>query len=112
MCDIIDNLEDLRDSDICNLRFSSSQSTYTSVTSVDEFSKCISNHLEGELLPRIILAHAYSLLAYETTRYVDFWYSVKEEYLGLVEVLGSKGSEAPSRRIYMRCAINKRNRNK
>ena len=112
--DVVAHLQDLGDSDINdNLQNTSSRSTYTSVASVDEFIKCISDHLEGKLLSRVIMAHGYSLLADETAAMADravlsvfLRYSnsdshlVKEEFLGLVEVVGGKGAEALCRFIF------------
>ena len=69
--------------------------------------QCLSDHLEGDFLSRLIPACDFSLMANETTdmadraelsifiRYVDSdSHEVKEEFLGLVEVVGSKGAEA------------------
>ena len=70
--DTFEHLQDLEDSDINDhLQTSCSRSTYTSVASVDEFIKCISDHLEGEILSRVIMVHGYSLLADETTDMAD-----------------------------------------
>ena len=70
--DVVAHLQDLGDSDINdNLQNTSSRSTYTSVASVDKFIKCISDHLEGKLLSRVIMAHGYSLLADETAAMAD-----------------------------------------
>jgi len=105
--DIVEHLQDIGDPDInFHLQTSSTRATYTSVTSVDEFVKYISDHLEGELLSKIRMANGFSLLADETTdmadravmsifiRYIDSdTHKIKEEFLGLVEVVGSKGSE-------------------
>ena len=81
--------------------------TYVSTTSTDEFLHCLSDHLEGDFLSRLISACDFSLMADETTdmtdraelsifiRYVDSdSHEVKEEFLGLVEVVGKKGMEA------------------
>ena len=105
--DVIEFLNDLGDQDINDhLRESSSQATYVSATSADEFLRCLSDHLEGDFLSRLISTCDFSLMADETTdmtdaalsifiRYVDFdSHEVKEEFLGLVEVVGSKGTEA------------------
>ena len=106
--DIVEHLQDLGDTDIVHhMQNCSSRSTYTSVASVDEFIKCISDRLEGEMLTKVLMAHGYSLLADETTDMADravlsiflrYLNSdtrlVTEEYLGLVEVVGSKGAEA------------------
>ena len=106
--DVIEFLNDLGDQDINDhLRESSSRATYVSTTSTDEFLHCLSDHLEGDFLSRLILACDFSLMADETTdmadraelsifiRYVDSGsHEVKEEFLGLVEVVGSKGEEA------------------
>ena len=63
--------------------------------------------MEGDFLSRLISAFDFSLMADETTdmvdraelsifiRYVDSdSHEVKEEFLGLVEVFGSKGAES------------------
>ena len=111
--EIVDYLRDLGDDDInTHLMDCSSRATYTSVATVDEFLKCISEYLENDLLTRIIAANDFSLLADETTdmadravlsifiRYVDSdSYTVNEEYLGLVEVVGSKGAEELCKKI-------------
>ena len=81
--------------------------TYVSTTSTDEFLCCLSDHLERDFLSRLISACDFSLMADETTdmadraelsifiRYVDSdSHKVKEELLGLVEVVGSKGAKA------------------
>ena len=111
--DIVEFIRDLGDNDISeHLRDSSSRATYTSVATVDEFLKCMSEHLDGELCTRIVAASDFSLLADETTdmadravlsvfiRYVDSdTCKVREEYLGLVEIIGSKGAEALCQKI-------------
>ena len=118
--DVVAHFQDLGDSDINDhLQTSSSRSTYTSIASVDEFVKCISNHLEGEMLSRVIMAHGYSLLANETTDMADRAvlsvflrhlnsdsHLVKEEFLGLVKVVGSKGAEALCR---LNCKVLQKN---
>ena len=91
---------------------SSTRATYVSTTSTDEFMKCLSDHLEEGFLSRLAAASDFSLMADETTdiadraqlsifiRYVDSDdHQVKEEFLGLVEVVGSKGAEALCNKI-------------
>ena len=55
--DVIEFLNDLGDQDINDhLRESSSRATYVSTTSTDEFLRCLSDHLEGDFLCRLISA--------------------------------------------------------
>ena len=66
------HLQDLGDSDINDhLQTSSSRSTHTLAASVDGFNKCISHHLESEMLSRVIMAHGYSLFPEEATDMAD-----------------------------------------
>ena len=106
--DVIEFLNDLGDQDINDhLRESSSRATYVSTTSTDEFLCCLSDHLEGDFVSCLMSACDFSLMADKTTdmadrtelsiftRHVDSdSHEVKEEFLGLVEVVGSKGTEA------------------
>ena len=106
--DVIDFLRDLGDQDIDeHLRECSSRATYTSVKSADEFLECLSKHLEDEFINRLIAAYDFTLMADETSdmgdrcelaifvRYIDSdLHEIKEEFLGMVEVVGSKGAEA------------------
>ena len=69
---VIKFLNDLGDQDINDhLRESSSQATYVSTTSTDEFLHCLSDHLEGDFLSRLISACDFSLMADETTDMAD-----------------------------------------
>ena len=91
-----------------DLKDLSSRVTYTSVaSSLDQFLKCIDKKLDIETCSRITAAGDYSSLADETTdtadrdgmsifiRYVNSdTQKVKGEYLGLAEMVGSKGTEA------------------
>ena len=74
---------------------------------MDKFLKCLSKHLEDEFLNQLIAAHDFTLMADETTdmgyhcklaifvRYIDSdRHAIKEEFLGMVEIVGSKGAEA------------------
>ena len=111
--DIVNFLRNLGDVDIEeHLRESSTRATYVSTTSTDEFMKCLSDHLEEGFLSRLAAASDFSLMADENTdiadraqlsifiRYVDSDdHQVKEEFLGLVEVVGSKGAEALCNKI-------------
>ena len=69
--------------------------------------RCLSDHLEGDFLSRLIPPCDFSLLANETTdmvdraelsifiQYVDSHsHEVQKNFLGLVEVVGSNGVEA------------------
>ena len=59
--EIVDYLRDLDDDDInTHLMDCTSRATYTSVATVDEFLKCISEYLENDLLTRIIAANDFS----------------------------------------------------
>ena len=104
--DIVNFLKRLGDDDIEKHLFeSSTRATYVSTSSTDEFIKCLSDHLEEGFLSRLAAATDFSLMADETTdiadraqlsifiRYIDADdHTVKEEYLGLTEVVvGSKG---------------------
>ena len=66
----------------------------------------LGDHLENGFLDRLIVASEFSLMANETKDiadqaeliifvcYVDSnKYSLKEEFLGLIEIVGSKGAE-------------------
>ena len=97
--------------DICDAVISvhltdcSSCATNTSAASVDQFLKCLDEKLDKETCSRIISAEDYSLLEGERTDMADKavlsifircinsdTHKVKEEYLGLVEIIGSKGA--------------------
>ena len=104
--DVVSFIRDLGDADFtAHLNQSSSRATYVSKFSTDEFIACLSDFLEEGLLGKLVAAQEFSLLADETTdiaaraelsvflRYVDSdVHRVREEYLGLVEVVGPKGS--------------------
>ena len=106
--DVIDFIRDLGDVDITDhLRESSKRATYLSTTSTDEFLKCLSDHLEEDFLSSLAAASEFSLMADETTdiadraqlsifiRYVDAHSNlINEKFIGIVEVIGSKGAEA------------------
>ena len=111
--DIIHFLKGLGDEDIFyHLQQASSRASYISTTSTDEFLKCLSDHLENGFLDRLAAASEFSLMADETTDiadqaelailvcYVDSdKHSITEEFLGLVEIVGSKGAEALCEKI-------------
>ena len=111
--DIVHFICDLGDEDINHhLREGSQRATYTSKISVDSFIKCFSDRLEWGLLSRLINAVDFSLLCDETTdmadrgdlsifvRYVDSRScKVKEEFIALIEITGSKGVEALCNKI-------------
>lgn len=106
--DIIDFIKDIGDEDITkHLNDCSTRATYTSKTSAEEFVQCISDYLEDGFKDRLLAASEFSLLTDETTdisdraelsifiRYVNSdTHKVNEEFLGMVEVVGSKGAEA------------------
>ena len=86
---------------------SSTHATYVLTASADEFITCLSDFLEEVFINRLKAIHEFSLLADETTDiagraelaificYVDSdCHQVKEEFLGVVEVVGSKGAKA------------------
>ena len=90
-----------------HLRESSTCAMYVSTVSTDEFITCLSDFLEEGFINRLTAARKFSLLADETTdiagraelaifiRYVDSdCHQVKQEFLGVVEVVGSTGAEA------------------
>ena len=90
-----------------HLRGSSARATYVLTASTDEFIRCLSDFLEQGFINRLTAAREFSLLADETTdiagraelaifiRYVDSdCHQVKQEFLGVVEVVGSTGAEA------------------
>ena len=90
-----------------HLRESNTRAMYVSTASTDEFITCLSDFLEEGFINRLTATREFSLLADETTniasraelailiRYVDSdCHQVKEEFLGVVEVVGSKGAEA------------------
>ena len=53
--EVIEFLNDLGDQDINDhLRESSSRATYVSTASIDQFLRCLSDHLEGDFLSRLI----------------------------------------------------------
>ena len=53
--EVIEFLNDLGDQDINDhLRESSSRATYVSTASIDQFLRCLSDHLEGGFLSRLI----------------------------------------------------------
>ena len=97
-------MTDLGDIDIQeHLHQSSSQATYISKASADEYLTCISDYLDDGLLSHLITAIDFSILADETTdvsdrvelvtfvRYADSDSNdVKEEFLGLVQIKGNK----------------------
>ena len=75
--------------------------------SVDKFLKCLSKHLADEFLNQLIVAQDFTLMADETTNIGDCCklaiyfkhidsdpHEIQEEFLGMVEVIGSKGAEA------------------
>ena len=106
--DVIEFIKDLGDEDFsAHLRESSTRATYLLTVSTDEFITCLSDFLEEGFINRLTAARKFSLLADETTdiagraelaifiRYVDSdCHQVKEKFLGVVEVVGSKGAEA------------------
>ena len=74
---------------------------------MDEFIQCLSDYLEEEFKNRLLAASDFSLMTDEKTNipdraelamfvpYIDSEsHQVTEEFLGLVEVYGSKGAEA------------------
>ena len=80
--------------------------------SVDKFLKCLSKHLADEFLNQLIVAQDFTLMADETTNIGDCCklaiyfkhidsdpHEIQEEFLGMVEVIGSKGAEALCTRI-------------
>ena len=86
---------------------SSTHATYVLTASADEFITCLSDFLEEVFINRLKAIHEFSLLADETTDiagraelaificYVDSdCHQVKEEFLGVVEVVESKGAKA------------------
>ena len=86
---------------------SSTCAMYVSTMSTDKFITCLSDFLEEGFINRLTAARELSLLADETTditdraelaifiHYVDSdCHQVKEEFLGVVEVVGSKGAKA------------------
>ena len=92
---------------IKHLNDCSSRATYTSKTSAEEFVQCISDYLEDGFKDRLLAASEFSLMTDETTdiseraelsifvRYVDSdTHKISEEFLGMVEVIGSKRAEA------------------
>ena len=104
---------DIGDTDInAHLKDCSSRATCTSVALVDQFLKCLDEILDKEMWSRVIAAIDYSLLADETTdmadravlsvfiRYVNSdTHKVKEEYLGLVEIIRSKDADALCQKV-------------
>ena len=90
-----------------HLRTCSNHATYKSEASVDEFLKCLSKHLGNEFLNQSIVASDFTLITDETTnmddrcqlvifvRYTDSEHQeMEQEFLGMVEIVGSKGVEA------------------
>ena len=70
--DVIEFLNDLGNQDINDhLKESSSQATYVSTSSTDEFLRCLSDHLEGDFLSCLISACDFSLMGDETTDMAD-----------------------------------------
>ena len=106
--DIVDFIKELGYEDIIkHLNDCSSRATYTSKTSAEEFVQCISDYLEDGFKDRLLAASEFSLMTDETTdisdraelsifvRYVDSdTHKISEEFLGMVEVIGSKRAEA------------------
>ena len=106
--DVIEFIKNLGDEDLsAHLRDSSTHATYVSTASTDEFITYLSDFLEEGFINRLTAACEFSLLADETTDiagraklaificYVDSdCHQVKEEFLGVVEVVGSKGAKA------------------
>ena len=117
--DVIDFLRFLGDQYIDqHLRECNNHASCKSEASMDEFLKCLSKHLEDEFLNRLIAEHGFTLMANKTTgmgdpyklcqafgicylltsilvRYVDFGrHEIEDQFLGIVEVVGSKGAEA------------------
>ena len=106
--DVTEFIKDLGDEDLsAHLRESSTCATYVSTASTDEFITCLSDFLEQGFINRLTAAREFSLLADETTDitgraklaificYVDSdCHQVKEEFLGVVEVVGSTEAEA------------------
>ena len=111
--DVINFVGNLGDEDISyHLREGSRNGTYTSRNSVDSFLTCLSDYLEKGFLDRLVNAVDFSILCDETTdmadradlsifvRYVNpSTKLVTEEFLGLVEIIGSKGAEALCNKI-------------
>ena len=106
--DIVDFFKDLDDKDIVkHLKGSSSCATYTSKTSAEEFVQHIRDYLEEGFKDHLLTASEFSLMADETTNisgqaelsifvyYVDSdIHKINEEFLGMVEVIDSKGAKA------------------
>ena len=107
-------IRDLGDEDIDkHSNESSSRATYTSKTSAEQFVQCISDCLEERFIDRLLAASDFSLVTDETTdifdrtelsifvRYVNSdTHKITEEFLSMVEVIGSKGAEALFKLIY------------
>ena len=99
---------DIDDADISkHLKDCSSRATYTSLASVDQLLKCLDEKLDKETCSKKHAAGDYSLLADKTTEIADRvvlsifirylnsdTHKVKEEYLGLVEIIGSKCADS------------------
>ena len=104
--DIVALLQDFRDEEInAHLEERSQRATYTSVKTVDRCLKCLSSHSENGSLTRLINAVDFSVLADESfdmadrtelrifVRYVNCDIIVVQEFIGLTEVVGSKGAQ-------------------
>lgn len=102
--DIVALLQDFRDEEInAHLEERSQRATYTSVKTVDRCLKCLSSQSENGSLTRLINAVDFSVLADESfdmadrtelrifVRYVNSDIIVVQEFIGLTEVVGSKG---------------------
>ena len=106
--DTINFLRELPEEDIeKHFQEASSRATYTSKKSANEFIKCLSDYLEEGFKNCSLAASDFSLMTDETTdisdraelaifvHYVNSdSHQVTKEFLGLVEVYGSKGAKA------------------
>ena len=106
--DTIDFLRELPDEDIeKHFQEVSSRATHAFKKSADGFIKCLSDYLKEGFKNRLLAASDFSLMTDETTdtsdraelaifvRYVNLdSHQITEEFLGLVKVYESKGTEA------------------
>ena len=102
---IVDFIKDLVEEDIVkHLKDSSCCSTCTSKISAKKFVQCISDYLEEGFKDRLLIASEFSLITDETTDLSDHaelsifvcyadsdTHKINEEFLGMVEVIGSNG---------------------
>lgn len=111
--DIVNFFSEIGDIEVQeHLQQCSRRATYISTTSVDQYLSVLNDFVQDKLLTSILTAKDFSVLADETTdisdraelavfvRFVDGdSHEIKEKFVGLAQIKGSKGSAAVCQKI-------------